>query len=50
MNCRECDNYSPFNEEILTVAQFNADLNERVKLYEEMISEYSDGNALVIGG
>lgn len=50
MTCKKCEHYSPIDEDIIYMAQFEADLNERVSYYEEMIREYSDGNDFFIGG
>lgn len=50
MTCRRCEYYSPVDEGFMAEAQFEADLNERVSYYEEMIREYSDGNDFFIGG
>ena len=50
MTCKKCEHYSPIDEDIIYMAQFEADLNERVSYYEEMIKEYSDGNDFFIGG
>lgn len=50
MICRECEYYSPIDEDIVIMAQFETDLRERVSYYSEMINEYSDGNDFFIGG
>lgn len=50
MICRRCEYYSPIDEGFILESQFEADLNERVSYYEEMIREYSDGNDFFIGG